>query len=306
MSTNAVSAPFRLAVCLVSPEEAASLLSLVSKEEKIVVLFHLMRLSESNFPYVSKSSLRGYPSLELFWNPYKRIGDVLMELEAYNTAEEILQLIDALSEKIPHFGDEIRSYILYFEEIMYLTDLELQAVLRREGLNPFVLLDTSPELTERIFKNVSVRVKKDAELRLSELTSLPPVEMIANSSVALRHKANFVKTVIKMRQADEIKGPYVPLTDSERALIPQKMAELIQQVAAFEDDAFSFWLNDMVDWKDLVPLYYYAPPGFIQKLNTFLTRPMREAILKNAPNPGQTSIERKELEALVRLKKTLL
>ncbi|MDR1702797.1 MAG: hypothetical protein LBR56_08470 [Sporomusaceae bacterium] len=305
MSSNAVSASFRLAVGLVSPEEAGSLLSLISKEEKVVILTNLLQLSESNFPVVSRSALKGYPSLELFWNPYKRIGDVLMALEAYNTSEEVLQIIDALSKKIPNFGDEVRPHILYFEEIMYLTDLELQAVLRREGLNAFVLLDTSSQLKERILRNVSSRVKKDAELRLAELNSLPPVEMIANNSTALRHKAHFVKTVIDMRQAGEIEGPYVPLTASERSLIPQKMAELISQVSALEEDSFSFWLNDMVDWKDLAPLYYYAPPDFVHKMNIFLTRPMREAINKNAPKPNQISMERKEAEALARLKKTL-
>lgn len=305
MSNSMNTSTFQLAIGLIPPEEAGMLLNHITKEEKVYLLVNLIKLSEAGFPVISKDALPGYPSLGIFWNPYKRIGEILMALSAYHNAEEIAELILAIAQKTPDFEDEIRPYMLCFEEVIYLSDLEMQTILRREGLNPFLLIDTSAELLDFLLKSVSTRVKKDAQLRLEELNNVSEIEKIVNSKQALHQKAKFVKLVLEMRAAKEIEGPYVPLTLSEIDLIPKKIEDLVKRISLFEDSVLSFWLNEVVDLKDLALLCYWGPADFSQKIDCFLTRQMRDIFEKSVPKKDQTSIGRKEIEAFARLKKIL-
>ena len=90
------------------------------------------------------------------------------------TERRILQTIERSDARL---AEAIRQRMFVFEDLMHLDDRTLQRVLREVDLDddlPRALKIASPELREKVFRNVSARVRRMLEESMALLNEMEP------------------------------------------------------------------------------------------------------------------------------------
>ncbi len=125
----------------------------------------------------------------------KKVAEILNRT-GRSTEKKVLEKLD---QKDPNLAGEIRNQMFTFDDIVRLTDREIQLTLREVDTKDLAiaLKGAKPELRDRIFSNVSEQVKATIE---EEMKFPGPIRLSDVEEVQLR----IVQTVRKLEEAGEI------------------------------------------------------------------------------------------------------
>ncbi|MBI2951880.1 flagellar motor switch protein FliG [bacterium] len=125
----------------------------------------------------------------------KRVAEIL-NLTGRSTERAILEKLDGQD---PEIAENIRNMMFTFDDIVRLTDREIQLVLREVDTKDLAvaLKGAGPEIQDRIFSNVSERV---GQMIKEEMEFLGPVRLSDVEEVQLR----VVQTVRQLEEAGQV------------------------------------------------------------------------------------------------------
>jgi flagellar motor switch protein FliG len=125
----------------------------------------------------------------------KRVAEIL-NLTGRSTERAILEKLDGQD---PEIAENIRNMMFTFDDIVRLTDREIQLVLREVDTKDLAvaLKGAGPEIQDRVFSNVSERV---GQMIREEMEFLGPVRLSDVEEVQLR----VVQTVRQLEEAGQV------------------------------------------------------------------------------------------------------
>lgn len=191
-----------LITCHLPHHKAAEILVGLPMQKQVEVIKRIANMEQTN-PEVIREVERGLES---------RLANMLtqsMELAGgVETVAEILNLADRSSEKAileglesddPDLVEQIRRLMFVFEDIKQVNDKGIQAVLKEVDNEELAiaLKTASPELQEKIFKNMSERA---ASLIKEEMQFMGPVKVSDVEAAQQR----IVDTVRRLEEAGEV------------------------------------------------------------------------------------------------------
>jgi flagellar motor switch protein FliG len=125
----------------------------------------------------------------------KRVAEIL-NMTGRSTERAILERLDGQD---PEIAENIRNMMFTFDDIVRLTDREIQLVLREVDTKDLAvaLKGSGPDIQERVFDNVSERVR---EMIKEEMEFMGPVRLSDVEEVQLR----IVQTVRQLEEAGQV------------------------------------------------------------------------------------------------------
>src|SRR5690606_37290966 len=104
---------------------------------------------------------------------YTAAGGIDVAVEVLNRVDRATEktIMDALEEQDPELAEEIKKRMFVFEDIILLSDRDIQQIIREVDTAEWALAlkTASEEVSERIFKNMS---KRAAEMLKEEMEYL--------------------------------------------------------------------------------------------------------------------------------------
>jgi flagellar motor switch protein FliG len=161
-----------LILSYLSPTKSAEILTGLPHAKQLEVVSRIANMEQTN-PEVIKEVERG---LELRLSgivsqTFEKVGGVEAVAEMLNLADRATErgILEALESEDPDLVEQIRRLMFVFEDIMLVNDKGIQSVLKEVDNEELAmaLKTASPELKEKIFKNMSERasqlIKEDME-----------------------------------------------------------------------------------------------------------------------------------------------
>ena len=162
------------------PQKAAELLSKFPPEKQFDIVKRIASLEHSSpeaIKHVEHGLLKHLSSLE--FQEFQEIGGVktvaeILSVIDRNTERSILESLDADSHELT---EEIKKLMFVFEDIIHVDDKGVQNLLKEVDNKKLAraLKSASPQLKEKIFKNMSERA---AEMVKEEIGFLGPVRLV--------------------------------------------------------------------------------------------------------------------------------
>ncbi len=161
------------------PRKSSEILSGLPRAKQLEVVARIANMEQTN-PEVIKEVERG---LELrlsglMSQTFEKVGGVDAVAEILNLSDRATEkgILEALESEDPDLVEQIRRLMFIFEDIMLVNDKGIQGVLKEVDSDELALAlkTASPELKEKIFKNMSERA---AQLIREEMEYMGPVRV---------------------------------------------------------------------------------------------------------------------------------
>jgi flagellar motor switch protein FliG len=161
-----------LIISHLAPERAADVLAGLPQKKQIEVVKRVANMEQTN-PEVIKDVERGLESRlsSLVNQKLEKAGGVETVAEILNLSDRSTEkgILESLEEDDPDLVEQIRRLMFVFEDILLVNDKGIQTVLKEIDNDELALAlkTASPELKDKIFKNMSDRasqlIKEDME-----------------------------------------------------------------------------------------------------------------------------------------------
>lgn len=161
------------------PSMAAEILVALPADRQVEVVTRIAKMDQTS-PEVIKEVERGLEKrlAGLMHARFERVGGVNAVAEVLNLAGRAAEkhIMEGLETDDPQLVEEIRRLMFVFEDIRQVNDKGIQAVLKEVDNNELAvaLRTASPELKEKIFKNMSERA---AQLIREEMEFMGPIRV---------------------------------------------------------------------------------------------------------------------------------
>ena len=173
-----------LIVCHLAHHKAAEILSALPMQKQIEVVKRIANMEQTN-PEVIREVEQGLESRlsNMLMQSMEKAGGIPTVAEILNLADRATEksIMEGLESEDPELVEEIRRLMFVFEDIKLVDDKGIQQILKEVDNDELslALKTASPELQEKIFKNMSERaallIKEDMEfmgpVRVSDVES---------------------------------------------------------------------------------------------------------------------------------------
>lgn len=191
-----------LILCHVPPTQAASILSGLPPERQLSVIKRIATMSQTS-PEIIREVEKGLENrmASVMSQQLENAGGVPAVAEILNVIDRATErsLLENLAQEDPDLVEEIRRLMFVFEDLMKLSDRDIQTLLKNVESSQWAiaLKGASEELKEKILKNMS---KRASELLREEMEYLGPVRL----SVVEQAQQQIVDVVRRLEDAGEI------------------------------------------------------------------------------------------------------
>ncbi len=160
-------------------EQAGQILSALPPELQVEVARRLATLDRTSPEVLEEIEATLERRLSAFvMQDYTAAGGIDVAVEVLNRVDRATEktIMDALEEQDPELAEEIKKRMFVFEDIILLSDRDIQQIIREVDTAEWALAlkTASEEVSERIFKNMS---KRAAEMLKEEMEYLGPVRL---------------------------------------------------------------------------------------------------------------------------------
>lgn len=168
-----------LILAYLNPEQAGQILSSLPADLQVDVAKRLATLDRTSPEVLEEVEATLERRLSAFvTQDYTVAGGIDVAVEVLNRVDRATEktIIDALEEDDPELAEEIKKRMFVFEDIVLLSDRDIQMIIREVDSAEWALAlkTASEEVSERIFKNMS---KRAAEILKEEMEYLGPVRL---------------------------------------------------------------------------------------------------------------------------------
>ncbi len=185
-----------------TPAKASDILAGLPPEKQLEVVTRIANMEHTN-PEVIKEVERGLEMRlsGIVSQTFEKVGGVEAVAEMLNLADRATEksILEALEAEDPDLVEQIRRLMFVFEDIMLVNDKGIQAVLKEVDNEELALAlkTASPELQDKIFKNMSERA---SQLIREDMEYMGPVRV----SDVENAQQKIVDVVRRLEDAGEI------------------------------------------------------------------------------------------------------
>jgi len=168
-----------LILAYLNPEQAGQILSSLPAELQVEVAKRLATLDRTSPEVLEEVEATLERRLSAFvTQDFTVAGGIDVVVDILNRVDRATEktIMDALEEEDPELAEEIKKRMFVFEDIVLLSDRDIQMIVREVDSSEWALAlkTASEEVQERIFKNMS---KRAAEMLKEEMEYLGPVRL---------------------------------------------------------------------------------------------------------------------------------
>lgn len=168
-----------LILAYLNPEQAGQILSSLPAELQVEVAKRLATLDRTSPEVLEEVEATLERRLSAFvTQDFTVAGGIDVAVDILNRVDRATEktIMDALEEEDPELAEEIKKRMFVFEDIVLLSDRDIQMIVREVDSSEWALAlkTASEEVQERIFKNMS---KRAAEMLKEEMEYLGPVRL---------------------------------------------------------------------------------------------------------------------------------
>jgi len=168
-----------LILAYLHPDQAGQILSALPAELQVEVAKRLATLDRTSPEVLEEVEATLERRLSAFaTQDYTAAGGIDAAVDILNRVDRTTEktIIDALEEEDPELAEEIKKRMFVFEDIVLLSDRDIQMIIREVDSADWALAlkTASEEVAQRIFKNMS---KRAAEMLKEEMEYLGPVRL---------------------------------------------------------------------------------------------------------------------------------
>jgi flagellar motor switch protein FliG len=184
------------------PAQAAEIIAGLPSDRQLSVIRRIATMGQTN-PEIIKEVERGLENrmASVMSQEYEKAGGVPSVAEILNVTDRATErsLLENLAQEDPDLVEEIRRLMFVFDDILKLTDKDLQTVLKNVETSQWALAlkKSSDDLKTKIFGNLSTRA---AELLKEEMEYLGPTKL----SEVERVQQQIVDVVRRLEDAGEV------------------------------------------------------------------------------------------------------
>ncbi|HLS90923.1 MAG TPA: flagellar motor switch protein FliG [Limnochordia bacterium] len=194
-------------------DQAGQILSALPPELQVEVARRLATLDRTSPEVLEEIEATLERRLSAFvMQDYTAAGGIDVAVEVLNRVDRATEktIMDALEEQDPELAEEIKKRMFVFEDIILLSDRDIQQIIREVDTAEWALAlkTASEEVSERIFKNMS---KRAAEMLKEEMEYLGPVR--------LRDVENAQQKIVSIIRRLEEAGEIVVVRGGEDELV---------------------------------------------------------------------------------------
>lgn len=191
-----------LILAYLHPEQAGQILSALPPERQVDVAKRLATLDRTSPDVLEEIEATLERRLSTFiTQDFTAAGGIEVAVEVLNRVDRATEktIMDTLEEDDPELAEEIKKRMFVFEDIVLLSDRDIQLIVREVDTDEWALAlkTASEEVTERIFKNMS---KRAAEILREEMEYLGPVRLRDVEEA----QQKIVSIIRKLEEAGEI------------------------------------------------------------------------------------------------------
>lgn len=261
-------------------DEAAKSLLLFEQAQQVHYLAMMGKVQLQFIPAVLREENIG--SLQVFNQTDSCVAAILMSMAELAGENHVLTIIDELAQENPLIKEQLREHLFFFDEIANLSDRSMQTLLREYKLSPYMLVDTSDAVKNKLLHNVSKRVAQQA---LQELAYLASREI--DQAAVHQAKGAFAHTVARLLSDGEIDPPEVSSPEALRKTPQETAAEDLKYIEDYVlglsfDELYRF-IREGLDNEVLVLLLKSGNgPAIREKVYPILSERMRNEFDKQA------------------------
>jgi len=168
-----------LILAYLNPEQAGQILSSLPAELQVEVAKRLATLDRTSPEVLEEVEATLERRLSAFvTQDFTVAGGIDVAVDILNRVDRATEktIMDALEEEDPELAEEIKKRMFVFEDIVLLSDRDIQMIVREVDSSEWALAlkTASEEVQQRIFKNMS---KRAAEMLKEEMEYLGPVRL---------------------------------------------------------------------------------------------------------------------------------
>src|SRR5690606_26769063 len=168
-----------LILAYLNPEQAGQILSSLPAELQVEVAKRLATLDRTSPEVLEEVEATLERRRSAFGTQdFTVAGGIDVAVDILNRVDRATEktIMDALEEEDPELAEEIKKRMFVFEDIVLLSDRDIQMIVREVDSSEWALAlkTASEEVQERIFKNMS---KRAAEMLKEEMEYLGPVRL---------------------------------------------------------------------------------------------------------------------------------
>lgn len=184
------------------PAQAAEIIAGLPSDRQLSVIRRIATMGQTN-PDIIKEVERGLENrmASVMSQQFEKAGGVPSVAEILNVTDRATErnLLENLAQEDPDLVEEIRRLMFVFDDLMKLTDKDIQAVLKNVETSQWALAlkKASEELKNKIFGNLSTRA---SEMLREEMEYLGPTKL----SEVERVQQQIVDIVRRLEDAGEV------------------------------------------------------------------------------------------------------